>query len=59
MIKAGTIVFATGDFDGGREDAKAWLQEKGLTPDQVRLYVHDGMVLVSAKKSLYIPGKGA
>ena len=59
MIRPGTIVFATGDFDGGREAAKAWLQEHGLTPDQVRLYVHDGMVMVSAKKSIHIPGKGA
>ena len=58
MIKPGTIVFATGDCPDGRKDAMRWISEHGLTPDQVRLYVHDGMVLVSAKKSLYIPEKG-
>ena len=58
MIKPGTIVFATGDCLEGRKDAMRWISDHGLTPDQVRLYVHDGMVLVSAKKSLYIPGSG-
>ena len=58
MIKPGTIVFATWDCPEGRKDAMRWISDHGLTPDQVRLYVHDGMVLVSAKKSLYIHGSG-
>ena len=58
MIKPGTIVFATGDCPDGRKDAMRWISEHGLTPDQVRLYVHEGMVMASAKKSLYIHSKG-
>jgi len=44
LIKAGTILFATSDTAEGRADARAWLKEKSLTPQQVRLYRDDGMV---------------
>lgn len=46
MIKAGVIVFATDSSKAGVEDARAWLKEKALRPDQVRLYRDDGMVLI-------------
>lgn len=58
MIKPGTIVFATGDCTDGRKQAMRWISQHGLKPDDVRLYAHDGMVLVSAKKSIYITGSG-
>lgn len=54
-IKSGTIVFATQDCAEGRADARVWLREKGLTPNQVRLYSDGGMVLVSALLPLDIP----
>lgn len=58
-IKTGFIVFATDASREGVEDARAWLREKKLTPDQVRLYQHDGMTLVQTKVPVEIrPGEG-
>lgn len=54
MIKPGTIVFATGDCKEGRDEARAWLREKDLTPKQVRLYRESEMVLVAALMGLDI-----
>ena len=54
-IKAGFVVYATDSTRDGVEDARAWLREKRLTPDQVRLYQHDGMTLVQAKVPIDIP----
>ena len=51
MIKAGVVVFATDDSRAGIEDARAWLKEKGLTPDQVRLYRANGQTLVETIKA--------
>lgn len=51
-IKAGTIVFATDDSREGVVDARAWLKEKGLTPDDVHFYQADGMTLIAAKRPL-------
>lgn len=57
MIKSGVIVFATGDSREGVADARAWLKEKSLTPQDVRLYRHDGQVLVETLRSVEIlPG---
>jgi len=53
-IKAGTIVFATDDSREGVADARAWLKEKDLTPDNVHFYQADGMTLISAKRELKI-----
>lgn len=53
MIPPGTIIFATSDCDAGREDARAYIRAHGFTREQVRLYVHDGMVLVAAKVELW------
>ena len=52
QIKVGTIIFATLDCKEGLADARAWLVEKKLTPDQVRLYRLDGQVLVEALKPI-------
>jgi len=46
QIKAGTVIFATLDCKDGLADARSWLVEQKLTPQQVRLYRHDGQVLV-------------
>lgn len=54
MIKPGTIVFATGDCKEGRDEARAWLREKALTPQEVRLYREADMVLVAALVGLDI-----
>ena len=53
-IKAGTIIFATSACKDGVADARAWLKEKRYTPDEVRLYKNDGMVLVQALKNISI-----
>ncbi len=50
IIKQGVVVFATADTKDGRADARAWLKEKGFTPDRARLYAKDGMVLVETLK---------
>jgi len=51
-IKAGTIIFATDASEEGREDARAWLRERGYTPQDVRLYERDGMTLAQALRNL-------
>jgi len=51
-FKPGFILFATGDSPEGSADARAWLADKKLTPNQVRLFSLDGMVLVQAKTFL-------
>jgi|OM-RGC.v1.037260008 hypothetical protein len=51
-IKAGTIVFATDDSPKGVADARAWLKEKNLTPDDVHFYQAEGMTLIAAKHPL-------
>lgn len=48
IFKPGNILFATADTKEGRDDARAWLKEKGFTPQQVRLYCDNDMVLVAA-----------
>lgn len=53
-IKAGVIVFATDDSKDGIQDARAWLKEKGLTPQQVRLYKHEGQTLVETLQAVSI-----
>jgi hypothetical protein len=53
-IKTGVVVFATDDTKEGILDARAWLKEKKLTPDQVRLYRHEGMTLVETLKPISI-----
>jgi hypothetical protein len=57
MVKAGVIVFATQDCKDGRADARRWLKETGLKPDQVRLFVADGQVLVETLKPVWIGRK--
>jgi len=54
ISKPGVIVFATDDSRAGVNDARAWLREKGLTPDQVRLFKLDGQVLIEAIKPVAI-----
>jgi hypothetical protein len=49
-IKIGTIIFATSDCKAGIADARAYLAEMKLKPDQVRLYRHDGQVLIQTLK---------
>jgi hypothetical protein len=49
-IKAGVIVFASSDCREGVADARAYLAEMKLKPDQVRLYRHDGQVLIQTLK---------
>ena len=49
-IKTGVVVFATDDTREGIMAAREWLKEKKLTPDQVRLYRHQGMTLVETLK---------
>jgi hypothetical protein len=51
-LPAGTILFATRDCKGGRVDARQWLRGSGLTPEQVRLYSDEGMVMVAALTKL-------
>jgi hypothetical protein len=53
-IKQGVVVFATDDTKGGRDDARAWLKTKGLTPDQVRLFRLNDQVLVETLKAVEI-----
>lgn len=53
-IKTGVIVFATDDSREGILDARAWLKEKGMTPDQVRLFRHDGMTLIETLRPIEI-----
>lgn len=45
-IKTGVVVFATEDTREGIFAAREWLKEKALTKEAVRLYRHDGLVLV-------------
>jgi hypothetical protein len=54
QIKTGTIVFATSDCKEGQADARQWLRDKGLKPDQVRLYRDKGQVLVQTLKPIVI-----
>jgi len=54
-IKTSVTVFATDDCRDGAADARAWLKEKGLTPDQVRLFRHNGQVLVETIRPVFIP----
>lgn len=51
-IKAGVIVFATSDCREGIADARGWLKEKGLKPDEVRLYRHEGQALIETLRPL-------
>ena len=53
-IKKGVVVFATQDTSAGRSDARLWLNNCGLTPGDVRLYKHDGMVLVESLREISI-----
>lgn len=53
-IKTGFVVFATDDTRCGILDARAWLKENNMTPDQVRLYRHDGQILVETLKPISI-----
>lgn len=53
-IKAGVIVFATDDSKDGIQDARAWLKEKAFTPQQVRLYKHEGQTLVETLQAVFI-----
>lgn len=54
MVKTGVIVFATGDCKEGRDEARVWLKGKGLTPQDVRLYALDGLVLVETLRPVKI-----
>lgn len=54
MIKPGVIAFATDSSREGIEDARAWLKEREMTPDKVRLYVENGMALVQVVKPVEI-----
>jgi hypothetical protein len=51
-VKTGTIVFATDASAEGVADARVWLRESGLTPQDVRLYRLDGMTLVQALRDV-------
>lgn len=53
-IKAGVIVFATDDSKDGIQDAREWLKEKAFTPQQVRLYKHEGQTLVETLQAVFI-----
>ena len=53
-IKTGVVVFATDDSREGVLDARAWLKEKGLTPDQVRLFRLNGQTLVETLRPVEI-----
>ena len=53
-IKQGVVVFATDDTKEGRDDARAWLKAKSLTPDQVRLFRLNDQVLVETLKAVEI-----
>jgi len=55
LFKPGTILFATADTAEGRADARAWLKEKAMTPEQVRLYREGDMVLVAALVPVSVP----
>ena len=54
MIKPGVIAFATDASREGIEDARAWLKEREMTPDKVRLYIENGMALVQVVKPVEI-----
>lgn len=54
VIKTGVVVFATDDSREGVLDARSWLREKGLTPDQVRLFRLNGQTLVEALRPIEI-----
>lgn len=58
-IKAGTIVFATDASAEGVADARKWLRDTGLTPQDVRLYLLDGMTLVQALREIEIKKRPA
>ena len=49
-IKAGFVVFATDDTREGIIDAREWLNASGLTPQDARLYRHNGQTLVELLK---------
>lgn len=54
-IKPGFVVYADADTREGIEAARAWAKEKGLTPQDVRLYRLDGMVLIETLRPVTIP----
>ena len=56
--KPGIIVFATDDSAEGAADARQWLRDKKLKPDQVRLFKLNGQVLVEALQSVFINCRG-
>ena len=49
-IKAGFVVFATDDTREGIMAAREWLKGSGLTPQDARLYRHNGQTLVELLK---------
>lgn len=51
-IKTGVIVFATDASREGILEARAWLKEKGLTPDQVRLFRLNDQTLVETLRPI-------
>lgn len=53
-IKPGVIVFATDASREGILEARAWLKEKALTPDQVRLFRLNDQTLVETLRPVDI-----
>ena len=51
-IKPGFVVYADSDTREGIEAARAWLKEKNLTPQDVRLFRADGLVMVETLRAV-------
>jgi hypothetical protein len=45
----GVVLFASGDCDDARSEAKAYIAEWGWTKEEVKMIVKDGVLMVVAK----------
>jgi len=49
-MNRGMVLFASDDSDAGLADARAYIRQRGLTRDDVKLIKRDGQVLVIDKR---------
>lgn len=51
-MKAGTVLYASDGSDAALAEARAWIAERRLTREDVKLVKRDGMVLVVAEREV-------
>lgn len=53
-VKAGTVLYASDGSDAALAEARAWISERRLTRDDVKLVKRDGQVLVVAEREVRV-----